>query len=266
MKRLDGVTVVTAASTSVFVDNIAKSAVRDLPDIHDLPEWREGLPVALVGGGPSLADNLGELKRYKNIMLCGSVHDYAVRSGVKAKWAVCCDPDPIAAAYYQEPRDECVYLIASACDDAVHDALKGRRVVRWHSGGSDLSPQIWGADRKVLIGGGCTVGTRAFMIAMCFGFTNIHFFGFDGCLRGGQVHAYDLADGDDSPLGDVSEIRLGSPDGPSYLMAGYMMGQLFDFQRLLGRYGDRLSLTVHGDGPLNDLVKFLEDKKNGESD
>lgn len=264
MQQLDGVTVVTAATTEVFVRNIATNSARDIPDIHDLPEWREELPIALVGGGPSLADHLDELKRYENIMLCGSVHDYAVENGVEPKWSVCCDPDPVAAAYYSKPQKGCTYLIASACDDAVFKALDGYRVVRWHSGGHDNSPTVWGESRKVLIGGGCTVGTRAFVIAVCFGFSNLHFFGFDGCLRGGRHHAYGYASSDESPLGELSEVRLGSPDGPAYVMAGYMMGQLFDFQKLLAIHGNRVTCTVHGGGPLDDLVQFAKAKKNGE--
>ena len=267
MQKIDGVTVQTAAATEVFIENIARSELRRLPTIHELPEWREGMPIALVGGGPSLADNLDELKRYENIMLCGSVHDYAVSQGVEPRWAVCCDPDPIAAAYFQNPRKGCRYLIASACDEAVFKALEGHDVVLWHSGGFESSPTVWGGSRKILVGGGCTVGTRGFVLAICFGFSNLHLFGFDGCVRAsGGHHAYDFVESDASPIGDLSEVRLGSPEGPAYLVAGYMMGQLFDFQRLLGVFGERLTLTIHGEGPLNDLVEFMKAKQNGEKD
>lgn len=267
MIKIDGVTVVTAASTEVFVENIAKSESRALPIIHNLPEWREGMPLALVGGGPSLADHIDELKRYEHVMLCGSVHDYAVGQGVEPRWAVCCDPDPIAAAYFQNPQKGCRYLIASACDDAVFKALEGYDVVLWHSGGFESSPEVWGESRKVLVGGGCTVGTRGFVLAICFGFSNLHLFGFDGCVRAtGPHHAYDFADGDTSQIGDLNEVRMGATDGPAYLVAGYMMGQLFDFQRLLGIFGDRVTVAVHGEGPMNDLVKFMKAKKDGKED
>lgn len=266
MKRLDGVNVVTAASTEVFVANIAANSLRDLPDIHDLPEWRECMPIALVGGGPSLPEHLDELKRYNLVMVCGSAHDYVVSQGVEPRWAVCCDPDPAAAAYYRRPVKSCTYLIASACDKAVFDALEGYHVVRWHSGGADFSPEVWGESRKIIIGGGCTVGTRAFMIAICFGFSSIHFFGFDGYVAGDRHHAYPFAEGDLSEMGDLVEVRLGAPDGPSYQMAGYMLGQLFDFDKLIGKFGSRLTLTVHGEGPLSALVRYGEAKENAEKE
>lgn len=266
MKRLDGVNVVTAASPEVFAANIAANCRRGLMNIHDLPEWRECMPLALAGGGPSLAEHIDELKRYNLVMACGSAHDYVVSQGVEPKWAVCCDPDPAAAAYYKNPLKSCTYLIASSCDQAVFDALEGHRIVLWHSGGSNLSPEVWGEDRKLIIGGGCTVGTRAFMIGICFGFSTIHFFGFDGCVRDERHHAYDFADGDASELGDLVEVRLGSPDGPAYQMAGYMLGQLFDFDKLIGKFGSRLTLAVHGEGPLNDLVRYGKAKENGEKE
>ena len=265
MKRIDGVDVVTAASAETFAANIAANCRRDLPDIHQLPEWRECMPIALVGGGPSLAENLGELKRYELVMACGSAHDYVVGQGIDPRWAVCCDPDPAAAAYYRNPVRSCTYLIASSCDKAVFDALESYHVVRWHSGGSNLTPELWGNERKIVIGGGCTVGTRAFMIAICFGFTTIHFFGFDGCVRDdGRHHAYDFAADDPFDVGEMVEVRLGAPDGPSYRMAGYMLGQLFDFDKLIGKFGSRLTLTVHGEGPLSELVRYGKAKENGE--
>lgn len=264
MRKLDGINVIPAAAPEVFAANIAASNLREMLDIHDLPEWREHMPIALVGGGPSLVDHLDELKRYELIMVCGSAHDFVVSQGVKPQWAVCCDPDPVAAVYYTNPVKSCTYLIASACDPAVFDALDGYSVARWHSGGSDFSPEIWGDGRKVIIGGGCTVGSRALMIAICFGFSNIHFFGFDGCVQGDRHHAYNFANDDPFDIGSLVEVHLGSPEAPAYRMAGYMLGQFFDFDRIIGKFGSRLTLTVHGEGPLNDLVKYGEAKRNGE--
>jgi len=266
VKRLDGVNVVAAASPEVFSANIAANCRRELPDIHELPEWRERMPIALVGGGPSLAGHLDELKRYNLIMACGSAHDYVASQGVEPRWAVCCDPDPAAAAYYRKPVKSCTYLIASACSGAVFDALKGHHVVRWHSGGSNLSSEVWGDGRKIIVGGGCTVGTRAFMLAICFGFSTIHFFGFDGCVSDERHHAYDFAADDPFDVGEMVDVRLGAPDGPAYRMAGYMLGQLFDFDRLIGKFGGRMDLTVHGGGPLFDLVKYAKEKKNAEEE
>jgi hypothetical protein len=245
--KLDGVKVVTAASVETFAANIAANNERNLPDIQDLEEWRENYPLALVGGGPSLTEHLEELRRY------------IVSQGIDPRWAVCCDPDPVAALYYKNPVKSCTYLIASACDKAVFDALKGYRVVRWHSGGSDLSPELWGEERKVIIGGGCTVGSRSFVIAMCFGYTDIHFFGYDGCIQKDKHHAYGFADGDNTEIGEVLEVHVGSPEQKPYAMVGYMLGQLFDFDKLIARFGSGMKLTVHGGGPLADLVRYAQE-------
>jgi uncharacterized Rossmann fold enzyme len=256
LQRLDGITVVTATDTGTISDNIRKNSELGLQDIFTLPEWREQMPIALVGGGPSLKDHIADLRRYERVMVCGSAHDYAVSQEIEPQWTVVCDPDPIVNSYIRQPVASCMYLVASSCDPSTFEHLKGHKVIIWHCGNVNLGTAIWGDKPKIVVGGGCTVGTRALMIALCFGYSNIHLFGFDNCVRNDEHHAYPFTEDDMTPTGDLKEVRFGTPDAPSYYMYGYMLGQFFDFSKILKQYGHRLNVTVHGGGPLDELVKF----------
>src|SRR5262249_40028985 len=139
------------------------------------------------------------------------------------------------------------YLVASQCAPEVFEELKHRNVVLWHCGGSQEDNQaLWNTERTVCIGGGTTVGTRAMIIAKCLGYTNLHLFGMDNCVRDDETHAYAMATADES-VGPLYPIRIGSVDGREFMMAKYHVAQLRDFKLVLKLFGDRLRITVHGD-------------------
>lgn len=258
MQRIDGTNVTMATPYDQVVANIRAAEQRDLMQIHDLPDWREGMPIALVGGGPSLHETIGELRQYRSIMVCGSAHDHVLASGIVPRWCVVCDPDPVMANYLQRSHPDTTYLVASQCDSAVFEALYWRKVALWHCGGaSSDNAEIWGGRQTVVIGGGCTVLTRAIFIAISLGFHDIHLFGCDTCIQDGRHHAYEFSTGEENEaLGQPVPFRLGGPDGREFLMAPYMLGQLFDFKRTLAMLGDRARFTSHGDGALTQLLRL----------
>jgi hypothetical protein len=88
-----------------------------------------------------------------------------------------------------------------------------------------------------------------------------HLFGFDTCLeiiRDGEGdykhHAYDFQTKDEV-IGDVMDVKIG-PDSPTFKVAGYMLGQLFDFKALCKQFPDKIDVTVFGDGLLKYLVDY----------
>ena len=256
MQPLDGIKTQLARSAEEVIGNIRRNSERCLLDVHELPEFRHVLPIAIVGGGPSLNGELDLLRRVKYIMACGSVHDHLICAGIVPKWCVIVDADPIMARYLTHPAKGCTYLVASQCHDAVFEALKGFKTVPWHAGDEEPSKEIWGDEPKTLIGGGCTVGLRAMMIALTFGYGNFHLFGFDTCLPDEETHhAYEFAT-DREEIGKVTRIRLGSTEGKEFLMADHHIAQLFDFKAMLQAQARRMSVTVHGGGALAEIMRF----------
>ena len=252
MERIDDISTNMAFSYDEVVANIRASERRGLRQIHELPDWREAMPVALVGGGPSLQDTLPELRRFYHVMACGSVYDFLIDQGIVPRWCVVCDPDPVMANYLRLANRSTTFLVASQCDEAVFRVLEDCNVAIWHCGGDkETNESIWNTERTMVVGGGTTVATRAMIIAMCFGFTRMNLFGMDTCVRNGVTHAYTVGE----PIGDLYPIRIGL-DGQDFMMAKYHVAQLRDFKLVLKLYGHRMGFTVHGDGALAELMRL----------
>jgi hypothetical protein len=229
--------------------NIRANIARGLPQFHEMPYWQRFKgehPIALIGGGPSLADYLEKLRAFRHTLVCGSAHDFVVQRGVEPEFTAVLDPDPIAANYLRNPCKTTTYLIASSCDAAVFDALKHHQIVLWHCAGT-VGPELVAPHHA--IGGGCTVGLRAIGLALLMGYGNQHFFGFDSCYAAGRSHAYD-AEEVDAPI----DVQLMGSDR-IYSCAPYHMAQAQQFQDILRQHGKYLTPTIHGDGLIADIMR-----------
>lgn len=270
---LAGVNTVAATPASEAEKNIKMNLERGFPRLHQMPEFQrvkgEDIPIAIVGGGPSLKRTIGELRGFRHIMSAGSVHDYLISEGVIPEYAVVCDPDPVMANYLRRPSPETKYLLSSHCDDKVFTNLAGMAVAVWHCApvNEELLKVIdpgWHA-----VGGGCTVGLRSISIAIVLGYQNIHLFGFDSSL--GETdedhHAYGFTE-DTEELGKIYQIKLGlgvngpTEGGKTYRCAGYQMAQADHFKLLIQHYGGLFTPTFHGDGLLPDMWEKIKTERD----
>lgn len=269
MQRVEGCNVTTAKSTEEIIANIQHNVKDKLVlEFYKHWDWRDSKPVAIVGGGPSLKNTIKKLHDYQCVIACGSVHDYLIENEVSIRYCVVCDPDEIMIEYLKKDNSNLMmqYLVASQCSPKLFDYLhkeKRRGVLIWHAGGENLDSSVFG-ENKVMVGGGCTVGTRAIMLAMGMGYNNIHLFGFDTCLDENFAHhAYEFKDKERESIGNIYEVRLDGPKGKKFHVAAYHLGQLFDFQSILKTYADRIRVTVHGEGLLKHLMDLAESKTIG---
>lgn len=262
MEKIDAVVMQTATPTAKIVENIEINKRQGFSFIHELPEWI-GRSVAVVGGGPSLKGQLDKLKTYDVIFACGSVFDFLRNNGVCVDYCVVVDPDPLVVNYMRSAFEEdgCKYLISSQCDPSVFRWAEQNNLHTfiWHAGGNgdvNFKPD------DIVVGGGCTVGTRALIIAMCFGYKHIDLFGFDTCLdETDEHHAYKYDNPEVENLGPVLEIALDHESGKKFKIAEYMLGQLFDFKNILAQCGNTLELTVHGGGLIAELLRIGKEKQ-----
>jgi len=251
---VNGVDISTAVDTETIKAQITENIKLGLENIISLPEFREQMPIAIVGGGPSLKDTIEELRVFNGpVIACGSVHDFLVRNKIKFQYSVLCDPDPLITEYIKFPQTDTKYLIASQCNPSVFKYLFNNKSYIWHAGGDSFDSIHFGEGEHTF-GGGCTVGTRSIIIAMSFGYSNLHLFGFDSCLtKNYKHHSYEF-ETEDETVGNIHEIRLGGPESPVFRCAGYMVAQIFDFKKLLQMYNTRMNVTVHGEGALKYLM------------
>ena len=264
MREIERCITETAASIEEITGNIKANAnVR--PNFPTASWWRDKVHIALVGGGPSLGSQIEELKdktKYRYVMACGAVHDYLVEQGVIPDFCAIVDPDPIVIKYILKPCKDTLYLVASQCSPKVFEHLDehGCQVYMWHADGGPLSDKekadLFG-EGTALVGGGCTIGTRAMILAIGMGFFNQDLFGFDTCLTNDyKHHVFDFHDPNVETVGNIVEIKLGGSDSPTFKVAEYMLGQLFDFKNILRAFANCLNVTVHGGGLLAKLMEI----------
>lgn len=268
-----------ASPPEVVIEQTIASLKRDLPEIEQLPEFKKpkfNEPFALAGGGPSIKYTYKELRNFRNIIACGSAHDWLIKHDIIPTYCIVLDPDRVCAAYLKHPHPNCNYLIASQCHPEVFDALKDYAVTRWHCAG--MGPE-WFAKawtdagifdkegKKPLIGGGCTCGLRAISIAILLGYKNLHFFGIDSNVdfNNEDHHAYEFEEPENEFLGDVLFMHLGHKEtGRRFKVAKYMMAQLVGLRELIGKYGQYFDVTVHGDSITYEFMrlrKLIKDDK-----
>ena len=275
-RKLGGVEVQTATASGDFIKNVRINLKRELPKLPDIPGFLEvkghNKPIGLIGGGPSIKKELDNIRDFKlagfPIIACGSSHDYLISQGIMPEYCTLCDPDPITAEYIKKHHKDVKYLVALSCDSLVFERLKDRQVYVWNCRSDEAAEEI----KKDLVGhidilGGCTVGLRSMSIAMCFGHTNVHLWGYDSCMgENSEHHAYEF-ETDKELIGDIYPIRFGEsnsdkPDegGRYYMCSGYQLAQAMHFMEFLKAYGKAFTPTFHGGGMMSDFYDYLRSK------
>jgi len=265
-----GVNTVAATPADQSNKNIPVNLARGFPRLHQMPEFQRvkgpNAPIALVGGGPSLKETIGELKDFRHVFACGSSHDYLVKSGIIPEYCAACDPDPVMASYLKTPSTETKYLISSHCDDAVFKALEGMSIALWHCAPIDKDFLDEVDPGWHIVGGGCTVGLRALSIAIVLGYENIHFFGFDTCLGEKDAHhAYEFETAEEE-VGKTYDVKVGycgegpAEDAKVFRCAGYHLGQAAHFKEFISMYGGMFTPTFHGGGLLRAIWEMTKTK------
>lgn len=268
---LGKVQTIAATSSETTINKIKENIVKykNYKRLHELQEFKQlkSEPIALVGGGPSIEKTYKELKNFKNIIACGSSHDWLVSKNVRLTYATVCDPDPISANYYSKPQKGCNYLLATACDQKVFEALKNQEITLWHCYSDEMLKELIKVESNVqAIGGGCTVGLRSLSIALMFGYSDIHFFGFDSCLgEKDKHHAYSFTD-ESEQIGEVYKLKFGmgeSIENKEYRCAGYQLAQADNFHNFYKEHSSLFTPTFHGEGLLPDFMRAIqkEDRK-----
>lgn len=223
-----------------LIERVEATFARNPPRFQDIAELElDRGPIAICGAGPSLnefAQHMQAVWSHHPIMVCGTAHDHAVQLGIKPRYAVIFDPQPIAVKSLRQPQQGCTYLVASICDASVFDTLDGQDIRVWHPAGSVELDHYRG---ECAVTGGSSVTLRAMVLAFLLGHREQHLFGFD-CCYGRTTHAF----GDH---GDTTRIPI-EYDGYHFTTNLSLIEQAFEFIQQVQLYGDKFYPIVYGDG------------------
>ena len=234
-------------SAGILVRNIRQACSSDVAPVRPV-KAHEGHAV-IVGGGPSLKDSLEEIKQRKEhgqtIFSTNATAGWLFQNGIKPDYHIMLDARPENAAFI--PPFEVTKLYASQCDPSVTGQADGI----WHALMEGVL-ETTDHQQAAYIGCGSSVGLKAMGLAYLLGFRNMHLYGMDSSYRDGEHHAYSqsLNDGE-----RVVDVTMG---GKEYRAAAWMTQQVNEFVDCARKFiEDGCSLTVHGEGLLPDMARFM---------
>jgi len=229
--------------------NMASANARGYPVVEKLESnWR---PLAIVGGGPSVDEDIDELRAWKSkhpyaeIWAVNGALGWLLARGITPDAMVMMDPHWSMAQFVECDLPEITYYMCSFCDPSVFDKLRGKNVVIWHAGDEIAKPPRG----QGAVGGGPTILSRAPMLAYCLGYRDVTLFGADSSYRGMEEHSYNV---DYAPGIQMDERMLFQLDDMIYETCLVFVHQAAYFQAIHHWYttrGARFKIAGYGLGP-----------------
>jgi len=241
---------------AILQRNIRYACSLDLPWFDFAPDHDRH--VCLIGGGPSLQDSVNEIAAMKafghQIWALNGTHDWLVSRGIMPDAMVLLDARADNVRFVRNPRAGVTYYVASQCDQAIFDALKGMDVVVYHNlteGAPEILEEI-ATKTAHLFGGGTTVGMKAMILARKMGYKSFHLYGFDSCYRLDEHHAYE------QDLNSGERVLEAFCSGRQFKCAPWMITQAQDFERIAHELiEDDCTLVVAGDGLIPHIARMM---------
>lgn len=236
------------ASDEELYRNIASALARELPVLGQ--HAAHGGTAVLVGSGPSVATQVEAIRYEKEqghtIIALKDAHDWLLERDIVPHIAVAIDPQESRATCFKRPDSRVDYFIASQCHPALFDHLSRQHVLLWHlyvRQGQPVPPH-----GTPLIAGGTTTGLRALTLFYSMGFRQFALYGFDSCLKDGQLRMT----GDRPKPGDdtVHEIVV---DGKLFYCNPSMTAQAQEFQNIYSSAPD-IQIRAYGEGLIQTIV------------
>jgi len=237
-------------------ENVTINAARDLPTV--------GLKrICICGGGPSLSDNLADIKRHQaagfSVASMNGSHDYLISHGIVPTYHFLLDARSLNVQFVENSHPDVTYVIASqAHPDAIDELLsKARKVHLWHVDnykhvGELLHKMAPKADKY---GGDICVGLSCLNVIFTMGYRSWHFYGYDASNRGAdQHHAYPQALNDDQPTFEFTF------QGQKFYAPGPMANKAKRFLVRWKKFRDLgIDFHLYGDGLLPTIFRARKD-------
>lgn len=265
---LEGIELVGGAvntEADQLLANIRSSMRRGHPQVK--PQPLQDATVALICGGPSLNDTVGELRDVlasgAKVVTVNNAYNWCLERNIVPSMQVVMDARASNVRFLEPPLPRCHYALASQCHPDLWDAIEGRpHVWIYHVGVSDeASPAKTELDRYYLgkwhgIGGGTTVGTRAIALLRTLGYVRFEIFGMDSCWMGDQHHAYEQAENAKDQCHTFTAHPTGHPEmAQTFRCAPWHVQQVQDFLQMVRFQGQHFVLNLHGDGILAYILR-----------
>lgn len=239
------------------VQNVKSNIAKDWPRL----EWADehDRTAILVGGGPSINDNVDSLKARiesgAEIWALNGTAGWCYSHNIIPDYQVIADARPENIDFLANAIKTQI-ILASQCHPALFTTpgkYGGIKPIMFHMAEpSEIQPLLYDEPQKdvPLIGGGSTVGLVAIAILYVMGYRKVILYGFDSSVDGSKHHAYrqEMNDGD-----IIIDVML--PSGETFRAATWMVNQAQQFLHLASEMADKgMTITVTGKGLLPTLA------------
>jgi len=250
-----------AFDTSTFnvpqgiTENIESCIKRGLPELLPAICSHDGTFV-IAGSGPSLADQLDEIRAEKEkgrpICAVKAAHDFLLSHDIEPDLFLSIDPRD-RRSNVQRASENTVYLLSSRCCPQLFDHLKDRYVMVFHAASSqEENDCLQKHGVKFAIGGTSTSGLRAVNVGHFMGYRKFVMYGMDSCNAPDGITK--RVDG--SLTGQTTDVIVGA-SGKKFIANVAMAQQAIDFQQLWVMLPG-INVEVKGNGL---LAAILEERK-----
>lgn len=264
----------TRIGTEGIKKRTREAMARNIPSIMRVLNCCPGETAIICGGGPSLKDHLGTIRRLSKrrghkIITTNKTHDFLVKRGFPVWAVVLLDPMPHVAEYVKLATAKTKCFIAGQCHEDTFKSVAHTDLYLWHAGDNqdeDMLPlsvlKAEYPDRSwKIIGGGNTGGLRSIYVAQPLGFKRVYLFGFDSSMREGKLYAYDKKHPADCEEGPATLMINGHSE--TFYSNEHMTRQVENFEDMIkqiylwnttGAWSGLDELIVHGEGMLPSLA------------
>ena len=209
------------------------------------PHPTNDIEVMIVGGGPSLSQQVEKIKQLRangvKLLAINGAYKWCLDNDLTPSAMVMVDAREFNSRFTKPVVDDCKYFIASQCNPKAFEGLPKDRTYIWHTQAEMLN-EILDAQYETWwpIPGGSTVLLRAIPLFRTLGFKRFHIFGCDSCLEENKHHAYEQKENDGQL---IIPVNVG---GKIFKCHPWMVSQAQEFIDLIRMLGEEIELEVYG--------------------
>lgn len=215
----------------------------------------------ILGGGPSLNDFTEEIREKRQagmpLVTTNGAYHWCLDRGLNPSAQVVIDGRPFNKRFVQPHIEGCYYFLASQCHPETIEAAPRHQILLFHAGEKKLLQEILddydkkkGAGRRwYYVDGGATVMLRTIPLFIMLGYSKMHIYGFDSCLREGKDHAYEQPE---NRVKKQFEVSVGKK---KFMCTPWMFIQAQQFIEEQKIIANDCELAVYGDGLIAHIIE-----------
>lgn len=229
----------------VHDSHVRLSIQRGLPPMEVKLDGTFYDPIAVVCSGPSLENQIDEVRKFSKILTCSGAHDFLIGNGIIPTWHMEADPRKHKAKFIENPHRDVQYMLSSSCHPLLFDTLKDYNVRIWHVLAGERRRAVFASFPRGqwFITGGSNVGMRALIVARMMGYTNIHIFGMDCSAKS----AFHIGEHPNEPRKEKwITVKVGDSE---YQTSHVFLAYAQQFFKEISKIADA-EFSLHGDGLL----------------